>query len=70
MHVRDSVRAYASTDDQAFQISVAYPRGGDKIGLRAATAKECHIWMKVMENACLACRDAERRLHNRQSSRT
>ncbi|KAI0044289.1 hypothetical protein FA95DRAFT_1497317 [Auriscalpium vulgare] len=48
-------------DDLAFQLSVAYPRGGDKIALRASSARECHLWMADIDIAGRKCRDADRR---------
>ncbi|KAI0294656.1 hypothetical protein B0F90DRAFT_1755296 [Multifurca ochricompacta] len=47
-------------DDLSFQLSVAYPRGGDKITLRASTARERHLWMADIEMASRKCKDAEK----------
>ncbi|KAI0261797.1 hypothetical protein BC834DRAFT_925418 [Gloeopeniophorella convolvens] len=47
-------------DDLSFQLSVAYPRGGDKIALRASSARECHLWMADIDMASRKCREAEK----------
>jgi len=47
-------------DELSFQISVAYPRGGEKIMLRASSARERHLWMTDVETASRKCKDAER----------
>ncbi|THG95777.1 hypothetical protein EW026_g5934 [Hermanssonia centrifuga] len=52
-------------DDLAFQISLAYPRGGDKINLKATSARDCQVWMKTLERASRKCHDAEKRAARR-----
>jgi len=47
-------------DELSFQLSVAYPRGGDKIILRASSARERHLWMTDIETASRTCKDAEK----------
>ncbi|CDO71918.1 hypothetical protein BN946_scf184940.g65 [Trametes cinnabarina] len=48
-------------DDTTFQLAVAYPRGGDSITLRAASARECQTWMYAIHSAAKRCREAQRR---------
>jgi len=52
-------------DDLAFQISLAYPRGGDTVGLRATSARECQLWMHAIEQASRKARDAANRAGGR-----
>jgi len=47
-------------DEVSFQLSVAYPRGGDKLTLRASSPRERHHWMTNIEMASLKCREAEK----------
>ncbi|KAF8328838.1 Dbl homology domain-containing protein, partial [Cantharellus anzutake] len=53
----------AHLDDSLFpfQISVAYPRGGDIIKLKATSIKECQDWIRAIGNASAECRRADRR---------
>ena len=50
----------AAADEVSFQLSVAYPRGGDKLTLRASSPRERHNWMTDIEMASLKCREAEK----------
>ncbi|TFY81602.1 hypothetical protein EWM64_g2415 [Hericium alpestre] len=52
-------------DDLAFALHLAYPRGGDKIGLRAPSARDCHMWMADIDIASRKCREADRRAAQR-----
>ena len=47
-------------DDLAFQLLLSYPRGGDRIALRAGSARECHFWMADIDIASQNCKDAQR----------
>ena len=53
-------------DDLAFQIALAYPRGGDKINLKTTSARDCQLWMQALERASKKCREAERRAAQRR----
>ncbi|KAL6308638.1 hypothetical protein BKA93DRAFT_822360 [Sparassis latifolia] len=46
-------------DDLAFQVTIAYPRGGDNIALKATSARDCQLWMQAVDNASRKCREAE-----------
>lgn len=48
-------------DDSTFQLSIAYPRGGDTIALRATSARDCQVWVQAIQTASINCRKAERR---------
>ncbi|KAJ7500362.1 hypothetical protein B0H11DRAFT_1908822 [Mycena galericulata] len=48
-------------DDMAFQISLPYPRGGEAIGLRASSVRDCQLWMNEIEAASRKCLEAEKR---------
>ncbi|TFK83146.1 hypothetical protein K466DRAFT_272822 [Polyporus arcularius HHB13444] len=52
-------------DDQTFQLVVAYPRGGDSVGLRASSVRECQTWMEAIYNASKRCREVQRRTTGR-----
>ncbi|EKM56122.1 uncharacterized protein PHACADRAFT_209619 [Phanerochaete carnosa HHB-10118-sp] len=45
-------------DDLTFQLVLAYPRGGDKINLKATSARDCQLWMQAIESASQQCRQA------------
>ncbi|KAI9451971.1 hypothetical protein BJY52DRAFT_1295264 [Lactarius psammicola] len=47
-------------DEVSFQLSIAYPRGGDKITLRASSPRERHHWMTDIEMTSWKCREAEK----------
>ncbi|KAH8977407.1 hypothetical protein EDB86DRAFT_3237574 [Lactarius hatsudake] len=47
-------------DEVSFQLSIAYPRGGDKITLRASSSRERHNWMTDIEMTSWKCREAEK----------
>ena len=47
-------------DEQSFQLSVAYRRGGDTITLRAGSARERHTWVTDIERASRKCKEAEK----------
>ncbi|KAH9019377.1 hypothetical protein EDB84DRAFT_1517396 [Lactarius hengduanensis] len=47
-------------DEVSFQLSIAYPRGGDKITLRATSSRERHHWMTDIEMTSWKCREAEK----------
>ncbi|KAH9053752.1 hypothetical protein EDB87DRAFT_1650194 [Lactarius vividus] len=47
-------------DEVSFQLSIAYPRGGDKITLRASSSRERHHWMTDIEMTSWKCREAEK----------
>ena len=48
-------------DDLDFQISLAFPRGGGVINLRASSARDAQNWMRAIEQARLNCIAAEKR---------
>lgn len=48
-------------DDTGFQISLPYPRGGDTVGLRATSVRDCQLWVQEIEAAALRCKEAEKR---------
>ena len=52
---------FSLTDDLAFQLLLSYPRGGDRIALRAGSARECHFWMADIDIACQSYKDAQRK---------
>jgi actin cytoskeleton-regulatory complex protein PAN1 len=52
-------------DDMAFQILMPYPRGGDKIALRATSVRDCQLWTKKLEEAIADARHAEKRAMRR-----
>ncbi|TFY54721.1 hypothetical protein EVG20_g9594, partial [Dentipellis fragilis] len=54
-------------DDLSFMLALAYPRGGDKIALRAPSARDCHMWMADIDIASRKCRDADRKAAHRAS---
>lgn len=56
-------------DDLAFVLSTSYPRGGNTVGLRASTARECQQWMKAIQEAKDRCVEAEKRQIKRHSTR-
>ncbi|KIK68649.1 hypothetical protein GYMLUDRAFT_36129 [Collybiopsis luxurians FD-317 M1] len=53
-------------DDLSFQVTLPYPRGGEAIGLRATSARDCQVWMQAIEDASRRCKDAERRAARKQ----
>ncbi|KDQ59802.1 hypothetical protein JAAARDRAFT_56764 [Jaapia argillacea MUCL 33604] len=55
-------------DDLTFQISLAFPRGGDVINLRAPSVRECQAWVKTIESVSRKCRETERKAMNGASS--
>ncbi|EJU05869.1 hypothetical protein DACRYDRAFT_113893 [Dacryopinax primogenitus] len=61
-----SVKDMPSRDDSHFQLVLAYPRGGESVGLRAASPRECHSWMKALNDAVQACSRAEKRASRRR----
>lgn len=61
MEVSQLMRSGWYLDDQAFQLSMAYPRGGDAIALRATSVRDCQLWMQMIDDASQKCRDAEKR---------
>ncbi|TFK20128.1 hypothetical protein FA15DRAFT_600278 [Coprinopsis marcescibilis] len=50
-----------SRDESTFQVLQAYPRGGDSIGLKSNSQKECKDWVRAIESASRKCRHAEER---------
>ncbi|KAF8874204.1 hypothetical protein CPB84DRAFT_1967046 [Gymnopilus junonius] len=50
-----------SKDDTAFQITQAYPRGGDSVSLRALSARDCQQWVQEIDSAGRRARHAEER---------
>ncbi|KAF7298359.1 Actin cytoskeleton-regulatory complex protein [Mycena kentingensis (nom. inval.)] len=48
-------------DDTIFQVSLAYPRGGDAIVLRASSVRDCQLWMDAIEAAGRRCKEAEQK---------
>ena len=48
-------------DDQTFQLTMAYPRGGDSISLRATSVRDCQLWTSMIDDASQKCRDADKR---------
>ena len=49
-------------DDSTFILTLAYPRGGDSLKLRAASAKDCQDWVREIGNAASICRRVARGL--------
>ncbi|KAG8943721.1 hypothetical protein FRC04_002553 [Tulasnella sp. 424] len=54
-------------DDLGFQLVLAYPRGGDIISVKAASARDCHQWMQAISQASEYCKSVERRAEQRKS---
>lgn len=50
-----------AADDLTIQVGLAYPRGGDKIVLRASSSREAHAWLSEIDTQSKKCRDAERK---------
>jgi hypothetical protein len=40
-----STSSWNIVDELSFQLSMAYPRGGDKITLKASSTRERNLWM-------------------------
>lgn len=57
-------------DEVSFQLSVAYPRGGDKITLRASSPRDRHHWMTDIEMTSWKCKEAEKAAALKASKRT
>ena len=57
-----------AADDLAFQLVLAYPRGGDKINLKATSARDCQLWMQAIEKASRHCKQAEIRAAKRRQT--
>jgi actin cytoskeleton-regulatory complex protein PAN1 len=55
-------------DDMAFEISLAYPRGGDKVVLRATSVRDCQVWVRAIASASRKCREAHKRASRKVSS--
>ncbi|KAJ3827567.1 hypothetical protein F5880DRAFT_1609212 [Lentinula raphanica] len=53
-------------DDLGFQVVLPYPRGGEVIGLRATSVKDCQVWIQAIEDASRKCKDAEKRAARKQ----
>ncbi|KAJ3781815.1 hypothetical protein GGU10DRAFT_365500 [Lentinula aff. detonsa] len=53
-------------DDLGFQVALPYPRGGETIGLRATSARDCQVWIQAIEDASRKCKDAEKRAARKQ----
>ncbi|KAI0085934.1 hypothetical protein BDY19DRAFT_963763 [Irpex rosettiformis] len=66
VQVKEVSGPLAGRDDLAFQLALAYPRGGDKINLRASSARDCQVWMQAIENASHYARQAEKRAAKRR----
>ena len=60
MHVSFYVGFMGVADELSFQLFVAYPRGGDKITLRASSTRERNLWMTEIEMTSLKCKEAEK----------
>lgn len=61
-----TVKDVQSRDDSHFQLVLAYPRGGESVGLRAASPRDCQSWMKAIGDAINACNRAEKRASRRR----
>ncbi|EIN07872.1 hypothetical protein PUNSTDRAFT_103983 [Punctularia strigosozonata HHB-11173 SS5] len=61
--------APGNRDDTAFQIFVPYPRGGDKIALRATSVRDCQVWIRTLEQAIQNAKEAEKRAMKRVRTR-
>jgi len=62
------LRAHQSAGDESgFQIVLAYPRGGDKIGVKTASPRECQSWLAIIAKSSEMCVAAERRAARRQA---
>lgn len=62
--------AFPISDDVTIQIGLAYPRGGDKIVLRASSSREAHAWLSAIDAQSKRCRDAERKATIKAQQRT
>ncbi|KAF8888235.1 hypothetical protein BD779DRAFT_1524285 [Infundibulicybe gibba] len=51
----------STKDDLTFEVSQAYPRGGDSISLKATSVRDCQSWLHDVELAIKRCRHAEDR---------
>lgn len=47
-------------DGLGFSLTVAYPRGGDVLALKASSTRECQTWKTALERAIKACQEADR----------
>ncbi|KAJ8699192.1 hypothetical protein PTI98_002336 [Pleurotus ostreatus] len=59
------VQVRHAKDDVVFQLALAYPRGGETIGLKASSLRDCLDWVQVIEKASRRCREAERKASRR-----
>ncbi|KAG9035365.1 hypothetical protein FRB95_011385 [Tulasnella sp. JGI-2019a] len=59
--------APVSGDELGFQLLLAYPRGGDKIRVRATSQRDCRNWMNTITQACERCVTVERRAARRSA---
>ncbi|KAH7911883.1 hypothetical protein BJ138DRAFT_1062162 [Hygrophoropsis aurantiaca] len=51
----------ARRDDLSFRLVLSYPRGGDTIGLRATSVRECQLWVEAIAKAAKKCKEGEKR---------
>jgi hypothetical protein len=56
-------------DDTAFEISMSYPRGGDKLAVRATSVRDCQLWMEQILQASHKCKEYENRAMRRNKTR-
>ncbi|KAK0227784.1 hypothetical protein IW262DRAFT_1445704 [Armillaria fumosa] len=61
------VRLKDGNDDFCFQVTLPYPRGGEAVGLRASSVRECQLWMQAIESASRKCIEAEKKASRRMS---
>ncbi|KAK0474009.1 Dbl homology domain-containing protein [Armillaria novae-zelandiae] len=61
------VRLKDGNDDFCFQVTLPYPRGGEAVGLRASSVRECQLWMQAIESASRKCIEAEKKASRRVS---
>ncbi|KAK0492066.1 hypothetical protein EDD18DRAFT_1080080 [Armillaria luteobubalina] len=61
------VRLKDGNDDLCFQVTLPYPRGGEAVGLRASSVRECQLWMQAIESASRKCIEAEKKASRRVS---
>ncbi|KAK0185975.1 hypothetical protein F5146DRAFT_163320 [Armillaria mellea] len=61
------VRLKDGNDDFCFQVTLPYPRGGEAVGLRASSVRECQLWMQAIESASRKCIEAEKKASRRIS---
>ncbi|PPQ97490.1 hypothetical protein CVT26_002719 [Gymnopilus dilepis] len=64
-----AMRKFSALNETAFQITQAYPRGGESVSLRAPSAKDCQQWVQDIGSAGRRARHAEERAARRAGRR-